>query len=64
MFVSPSVRMEQLGFHWTHFLEILRSSISLKCVEKIQVPLKSDKNNWYFAWTLMYIYDNISLNSS
>ena len=24
--------------------------------------LKSDKNYGWFAWTLMYIYDNISLN--
>jgi hypothetical protein len=35
-----------------------------KFVEKIQVSLKSDKNNGYFTWTPLYIYDNISLNSS
>jgi len=33
-------------------------------VEKIQVSLKSDKNNGYFTLRPMYIYDNISLNSS
>jgi hypothetical protein len=35
-----------------------------KSVEKIQVSLKSDKNNWYFTWKRFHIYDNISLNSS
>jgi hypothetical protein len=35
-----------------------------KSVEKIQVSLKSDKNKGYFTWRPMYIYDNISLNSS
>jgi len=33
-------------------------------VEKIQVSLKSDRNNGYFTSRPMYIYDNISLNSS
>jgi hypothetical protein len=42
----------------------LISSIFLKSVKKIQVPLKSEKNNRYFTWRHMYIYDNISLNSS
>ena len=31
---------------------------------KIQISLKSDKNNEYFAWRPEYIYDSISLNSS
>jgi len=35
-----------------------------KSVEKIQVSLKSDKNNGYFTWRTMYIYGNISLNYS
>jgi hypothetical protein len=39
-------------------LGILRKSI-----QKIQVSLKSDKNDGYFTWRPMYIYD-ISLNSS
>jgi hypothetical protein len=39
-------------------------SIFRKSVEKIQVSLKSDKNNGYFTWRPMYIYDYISLNSS
>jgi hypothetical protein len=38
-------------------------SIFWKSVKKIQVSLKSDKNNGYFTWRAVYIYD-ISLNSS
>jgi hypothetical protein len=34
----------------------------LKNVEKIQVLLKSDKNNGYFTWRPMYIYDIILLS--
>jgi len=33
-------------------------------VEEIQVSLKSEKNNGYFTWRSMYMYDHISLNSS
>jgi len=39
-------------------------SISRKYVEKFQVSLKSETNNKYFTCIPMYIYDNISLNSS
>jgi len=39
-------------------------SIFRKSVEKIQVSLKSGKNNWYFTWRPMYIFDHISLISS
>jgi len=35
-----------------------------KSVEKIQVPLKSDNNNGYYAWRPLYIFDHISLDSS
>ena len=35
-----------------------------KSVEKIQVSLKSGKNNEYFTWRRFDIYGNISLNSS
>ena len=34
-----------------------------KSIEKIQISLKSDKNNGYFTWRF-YIYDSISLNYS
>jgi hypothetical protein len=40
-----SVRVEQLGSHWTDFDEIWYLSNFQKFVEKIQVSLKSDKNN-------------------
>ena len=47
--VCPSVRMEPLGFHCKVFRETLYFGIFRKFVEKIQVSLKSDRNNGYFA---------------
>ena len=38
-------------------------SVFRKYVEKIQVSLKSDKNNEYFTWRPIYIFIT-SLNSS
>jgi hypothetical protein len=35
-----------------------------KSVDKIQMSLKSDKNNEYFTRRPMYIFDHISLSSS
>jgi hypothetical protein len=61
--VRPSVRMEQLGSYWTDFHEIWYLSIFRKSVEKIQVSLKSDKNNGYLLKSYV-ICDNISLISS
>jgi len=49
MCVCPCVLMEQFGFHWTNFHGILYLSISPKSAEKIQLSLKRDKNNRYFA---------------
>jgi hypothetical protein len=49
--VCPSVRMDQLGFHWMDFHEIWYMSIFRKSVEKIQVSLKLDNNNGYFTGT-------------
>jgi hypothetical protein len=46
-FVIPA-REEQLGFRWTEFHEILYLSIFRKPAQKIQVLLKSDRNNGYF----------------
>jgi hypothetical protein len=60
MSVRPSVRTEQLGSHWTDFYEIWCLGIFRKTVEKIQVPLKSDKNNGNFTQIRAYIGDNIS----
>jgi hypothetical protein len=59
-----SIRMERLGFHRTVFRVIWFLNIFRKSVEKIQLSLKSDKNNWYYTWRPMYIYDHFSLNSS
>jgi len=41
------VHMKQLSSHWTDFPEI--SKKFRNTVEKIQVSLKSDKNNGYFT---------------
>jgi len=59
MSLCPSVHMDQLGSYWSDFHEMWYLSIFLKSVEKIEVTLKPGKNNVY-----MYVYDNISLNSS
>ena len=47
--LHPSVGIEQLGSIWTDFNEILLFSIFKKSVQKIQVSLKSVKNNRYFT---------------
>jgi hypothetical protein len=62
MFVRPSVRMEQLGSHWTDFHKVLYLSILRKFVEEIQVSLIPPKNNRYSTCKHFHIYDNISLN--
>ena len=62
--VCPSVRMEQLGSHWTDFQEIWYFVIFLKCVYKIRVSLKSDNNIRYCTSIPPYITDRISLSSS
>ena len=62
--VLPLVRMDQLGSHWTDFHRIWYSSIFRKYVEIIQDSLTSDKNNGYFTWRSIYIFDHISLNTS
>ena len=46
------------GFSWK-CLNIFQNSI-----KKIQVSLKLKKNNSYFTWSHIYIYDNILRNSS
>ena len=60
--VHPSVHMEQLSFHYINFHEIWYQRIYRKFATKIEFSLKSDKNNGYFTWISMYIYD-IELNS-
>jgi hypothetical protein len=46
--VCPS-HMKRFGSHWTDFHEIEYLGIFRKSAEKIQVSLKSDKNNRYFT---------------
>jgi hypothetical protein len=41
--------MEQLGSHWADFHEVRHLGIFRKAFEKIQVTLKSDKNDGDFA---------------
>jgi hypothetical protein len=62
--VCPSFRMQQLGSHLTDFHDIWFLVVFRKSVEKIQVSLKSDKNNGYLTWGPIYIFDHISRNSS
>jgi len=56
--------MEQLGSHLTYFHEIWYLNVLRKYVEKINVSLKSDKNNGYLTWRPVYIFEHISLSSS
>ena len=52
MSVRPSNRMEELGYHWTDFNEILQLSFFFffrKSVEKIQVRFNFYKYNKYFT---------------
>jgi len=59
-----SVRMAQLASHWTHFHEILHSSIFRKYVKKSQVSLESDNNSAHFTRRPIYNFDHISLSFS
>jgi hypothetical protein len=58
--------MNTLSHLWQYLAEFLLEweMFQIKAVKKIQVSLKSDKNNTYFTWTHFHIYNNISLNSS
>jgi hypothetical protein len=62
--VCPSILVEKLGFHWMDFHEIWYLSTFWNSVKKTQVSLNSDKNNRYFTWRCVYIYDNILMNYS
>ena len=62
--VHLSVRIEKQGFHWTDFDEIWYLKLLRKFVTKTQVSAKCDKNNGYFTWRRLQIYENISPNSS
>jgi len=47
--------MKQFGFYWKHFYEIYMS-IFRKSVEKIEISLKSDKNNGTLHEYLQYVH--------
>ena len=58
--LCPTVRWNSLalspdGFSWNLIFE----KIFRNFIEKIQVSLKSDKNNRYFTWRPIYIFDHI-----
>jgi hypothetical protein len=64
MSVCPSVCTEELCSHWNGFHEIWYLSVFLKSVRKIQVSLKTDKNNFTVhenLCTLMIISHSILL---
>jgi hypothetical protein len=54
-----TTRLPLDGFSWNFIFRTFR-----KPVDKIQDSLKSDKDNGYFPQRPMYVYGNISLNSS
>ena len=62
--VCPFIHMQQLGSQWTYFHYIWYLSIFRKSIQKIQIRLKSNMNNGYITWKPIYIYNNISMNSS
>ena len=51
----PSVRMFQLGLHWTDFCEIWYWSLLLKSVEQSYIWLKSYKNVGHFSTLLLLL---------
>jgi hypothetical protein len=57
-----SVRMKQLGYHWTDFHRIWYLRMPRKTVDRVKVSLKSDKNN--VRELCMNTIIHISLNSS
>ena len=52
--VRLSVRMKQLGSHWTKFHKIWYFRIFRKYVTEIQISLNSDKNKGYSTWIPIY----------
>ena len=58
MSVRLSVRMEQLGCHWTDFREIWFLIIFRKYSKKMQAYLKSDEINGYCTRRPVYIYSS------
>ena len=59
-----AVRMRQLDSHWKDFRKISYLILFRKSIQKIQVKLKSEKNNGHFTGIPTNIYDTISLTYS
>ena len=55
MSVHPSVRIYQLGSHWTNFREIWYWKLSWKPAEKIKIWLQSGKNVVHFTRRTWYV---------
>ena len=59
--VFPYVGLEQRGSHWTDFNVIWYESVVRKSIKKFRVSLRSDKNDGYFTWRPVNIFDHTSL---
>jgi hypothetical protein len=62
--VRLSVLREQLGSYCVDFHEVWYLEDFSEVCGKNSSFIKSDKNNGYFTWRPMYIFDHILLNSS
>jgi len=62
--VRRSVRLVQLGYKWIDFHENWYLNIFRKSVQKIQVSLKSHKNNGHFTLRPIQFFHHISSISS
>jgi len=56
--ICLSVRLEQLGSHWTEFHEIWYLIVSRKSVETVKVALKPTKNNGHLTCRPIYMFGN------
>ena len=57
LYIRLSVHLhEATSFPLNSFYEIWYMSVFRKSVQKIQVSLKSEKNNEYFTWRPIYIF--------
>jgi hypothetical protein len=52
-----SIHVDNSASPWTFYHEIRYLRIFRKFVQEVQVWLESEKNNGYFKWRPMYIYD-------
>jgi len=62
--VCLSIHTEQLSSQWTYFCGILYLSIFFKICQEYSSFIQSDRNNGYFTWKPIYVYDHILLSFS